>query len=119
MVQPLEQLQSITSVIRDLQFFVREKWEIASDSQGSGNTANIGSVRRVEDLINGNGVFKKLGERWFDDYWMNYGKITITTPQGKTKKLTKLTEFLEYRGEAASLANPCAKPQRKGPRKNG
>ncbi len=22
-------------------------------------------------------MFSNLGEEWFDDYWMNYGKITI------------------------------------------
>ena len=38
----VDDLQSITSVIRDFQFFVCEKWQLASDRQGSGNTANIG-----------------------------------------------------------------------------
>ncbi|MDR0453898.1 MAG: EcoRV family type II restriction endonuclease [Deferribacteraceae bacterium] len=30
--------------------------------------------------------------------WMNYGKITITDETGKTKKITKLGNFLKYRG---------------------
>lgn len=54
---------------------VREKWEIASDSSGSGNTANIGSITCIEDILNGNDVFKNLGEQWFNEYWMNYRKI--------------------------------------------
>lgn len=87
-----DQLQSIVSVIRDIEFFACEKWQIASDSQGSGNTANIGSIVRIEDILSGNGVFKNLGEEWFDEYWMNYGKITIKSKTGKQKKLTKLTE---------------------------
>ena len=33
----------------------------------------------------------------FDDYWMNYGKITIQDKDGKTKKITQLSDFLEYR----------------------
>ena len=41
--------------------------DIASDSQGSGNTANIGSIVRIEDILSGNGVFKNLGEEWFDE----------------------------------------------------
>ena len=106
-VVPIEQLHSITSVIRDLQFFVCEKWEIASDSQGSGNTANIGSIVRIEDILKGHGVFKNLGEEWFDQYWMNYGKITIKTESGKQKKITKIEEFLKFKGVDTKLANPC------------
>ncbi len=107
-----DQLQSIVSVIRDIEFFACEKWEIASDSQGSGNTANIGSIVRIEDILSGNGVFKNLGEEWFDEYWMNYGKITIKTSTGKQKKLTKLTEFLEFKGKDPGLANPCVRTNR-------
>ena len=33
----------------------------------------------------------------FDDYWMNYGKITLTDKNGKTKKLTSLEEFVVYK----------------------
>lgn len=93
----IDQLQSISSVIKDIQFFVTEKWKIASDKSGSGNTANIGSINCISDIIEGNGMFSKLGEKWFDDYWMNYGKITTTDKAGKTKKLTKLENFVLYR----------------------
>jgi aminoglycoside/choline kinase family phosphotransferase len=96
----LNELKSITSVIKDLQFFVREKWEIASDSSGSGNTANIGSIKKIEDILSGNGIFKNLGEEMFDDFWINYGKITITEKDGKLRKITKLKDFLEYRGKS-------------------
>jgi hypothetical protein len=110
----LKELQSIASVIRDFQFFVAEKWEIASDRQGSSNTANIGSITKIEDILNGNGAFKNLGEEWFDEYWMNYGKITINTPAGTTKKITLLREYLVYRGFDPSIANPMNnKPSRK------
>jgi len=114
----LEELQSITSVIGDFQFFVHEKWEIASDYQGSSNTANIGSITRISDILDGNGVFKKLGEKWFDDYWINYGKIQMSLPEGKVKKITLLKNFLEYRGKNSKLANPMArKPARKNTRR--
>lgn len=97
------QLSSITSVIKDLHFFVAEKWKIASDNQGSSNTANIGSIVNISDLESGNGVFSKLGEEWFDDYWMNYGKITFTDNKGKTKKITRLIDFVNYRKGDTSL----------------
>lgn len=68
----LDDIDEIASVINDITFFVQEKWKIAIDRPGSGNTKNIGSVSTIEDLVNGNGVFAKLGEDIFDDYWTNY-----------------------------------------------
>lgn len=110
----LEDLKSIASVIGGFQFFVHEKWEIANDLQGSSNTANIGSITRIDDILNGNGVFKNLGEKWFDDYWINYGKIQMTMPDGKVKKITTLKNYLLYRGQDPKLANPTPhKPARK------
>ncbi len=97
-VYALDDLQAITSVIGDFQVFVAEKWEIASDSSGSGNTANIGSTKVIDDLVHGRGVFKLLGENWFDDYWCNYGKITVLNETGQVKKIRSLKDFLAYRG---------------------
>ena len=102
----IDELHSITSVISNIQFFVAEKWKIAGDKGGSGNTANIGSIKRIDDIINGNGMFAKLGEDWFDDYWMNFGEITIKLPNGTTKKITSLLEFVNYRGGDPSLIVP-------------
>ena len=102
----ISELDSITSVISNLRFFVAEKWRIASDKRGSGNTANIGSIQKITDIISGNGIFAKLGEDWFDDYWMNYGKITIRTQSGETKRITSLEEFVTYRGGDTSLIVP-------------
>jgi len=105
----VSQLRSIASVIGDFEFFVAEKWEITSDKSGSGNTANIGSINKIADILAGNGVFSKLGESWFDDYWMNYGKITVATESGKTKRVTNLEEFVRYRGGDVSLVVQKAK----------
>ncbi|MBE6402308.1 MAG: restriction endonuclease [Lentisphaerae bacterium] len=94
----LDKLEQITSVIKNFQFFAEEKWKIASDKSGSGNTANIGSIKKIDDIIAGRGVFVPYGEEIFDDYWMNFGKISVTDKNGKTKKLTSLKEYLRYRG---------------------
>ena len=102
----LEDLESIPSVIRDIQFFVQERWKIASDKQGSGNTANIGSIKKINDIIAGKGVFADLGEDWFDDYWMNYGKIRIKNKDGKEIKITKITDFQKFRNGSMSQADP-------------
>ena len=107
----MDELTYIPSVLRDFLFFAEEKWKIASDKSGSGNTANIGSIQRIEDIQNGNGVFAKAGEELFDDYWMNYGKIHMTI-EGKTKKITSFAEYLVFRHLPANLNNPKA-PKRK------
>lgn len=96
-VTKVENLKSITSVIKDFDFFAAPKWKIASDRQGSGNTANIGSINDIEDLKTGNGVFSILGEEWFDEYWMNYGNATMLK-EGKTIKINNIWDFLEFKG---------------------
>ncbi len=108
----LEELHSIASAIKDFQFFVAEKWRIASDKSGSGNTANIGSINKISDILSGRGMFSRLGERWFDDYWMNYGKITITDSNGRTKKITNLRDFITYRGGDTGLIVPKTRKTR-------
>ena len=102
----IEELHSITSVVSNIQFFVSEKWKIAGDKGGSGNTANIGSIQRIEDVVSGNGMFAHLGEEWFDDYWMNFGKIVVKVPHGKTRKITSLVDFVKYRGGDPSRIVP-------------
>jgi len=99
----IEALHAITSVVSNFNFFVVEKWKIASDKGGSGNTANIGSIKNIDDIVAGRGMFSKLGESWFDDYWMNYKKITVTTPSRGTDKIDTLKKFVEYRGGDVDL----------------
>ena len=85
-VYKLENLDTIISVVRDFEFLLQEKWKIASDRPGSGNTKNIGSVNSVDALVNGKGPFLPYGEDVFDDYWMNYltndmaNKIDLPVP---------------------------------------
>ncbi|MFZ2727283.1 MAG: EcoRV family type II restriction endonuclease [Methylococcaceae bacterium] len=102
-VYHIDELQAITSVVKNFQFFVVEKWRIASDKSGSGNTANIGSINNIDDIINGRGMFSKLGEHWFDDYWMNYNKIITTDANGSTKRINTLREFVQYRNGDITL----------------
>ena len=111
-IYKFEELHSISSVIKDFKFFVAEKWRIASDKSGSGNTANIGSINRIADIVSGRGMFSDLGEEWFDDYWMNYGKITITEDDGKTKQIRNLKDFVAYRSGDVRLIVPKARKMR-------
>ena len=97
-VYQLDDLINITSVIKAFKFFVQEKYQIALDRPGSGNTKNIGSVTKIDDLIQGNGPFSKLGEEVFDDYWMYY----LTKDMAKAKDLKEapynnLNSYIEYK----------------------
>jgi hypothetical protein len=93
----LEQLHKISSTVKNFQFFVQEKWKIATDRPGSGNTKNIGSITCINDLISGNGPFSTLGEDVFDDYWMYYLSADMARiaelPKPYYKNLTEYKQF--------------------------
>lgn len=69
-------LSTVPIPISNFDVFLVEKWKIASDKRGSGNTANIGSIKNIEAIKKGEGTFAKLGESVFDAYWLQYGETT-------------------------------------------
>ena len=94
----LDELQKITSVVKNFTFFVQEKYKIALDRPGSGNTKNIGSVVRINELVTGDGPFTKLGEEAFDDYWMYYlTKDMARAVDLKGAPYKNLKEYLQYK----------------------
>ena len=95
----IDEISSLTSVMSNMQFFVAEKWRLASDRRGSGNTANIGSIELIEDVLTGQGMFSALGEEWFDEFWINYG--LLMTAGGE--KITKLVDFVDFKGGDQTL----------------
>lgn len=97
-VYTLEDIGTIPSVIRDLQFFAQPKWRIAKDQPGSGNTKNIGAVCSLQAVIKGEGPFVNLGEEVFDDYWMFY----LTRDMARAAELEappyyNLATYLKYK----------------------
>ncbi|MBI3985465.1 MAG: restriction endonuclease, partial [Lentisphaerae bacterium] len=113
LVTSVDNLRAIASVVRDFQFFVCEKWRLASDKQGSGNTANIGSITCIQDILTGNGVFARLGEEWFDEYWMNYG-ITTRMKKGKATPIRSIKDFLDFkRGDKSKIVPMTTKKKAK------
>ena len=56
----VDQVTSIPAVIKDFLFFAEEKWKIASDKGGSGNTANIGSIQKISDILVGSKIFANV-----------------------------------------------------------
>jgi hypothetical protein len=94
----LDELQNITSVVKNFTFFVQEKYKIAIDRPGSGNTKNIGSVVRINELVTGDGPFTKLGEEVFDDYWMYYlTKDMARAVDLKGAPYKNIKEYLQYK----------------------
>lgn len=77
----------------DVKYFIQEKYRIAGDKPGSGNTENIGSfsTKNFSDLRNGEGPFHELGVDAFDLYWKYYPKFRSTD-----KSYTSLDEFVEW-----------------------
>ncbi len=97
-VYTIDDLEEILSVVKDFDFIVQEKYKIAKDRPGSGNTKNIGSCVKISELKKGTGPFSKLGVKVFDDFWMNY----MTVEMSRSAKLrkppyTNLKEYLKYR----------------------
>jgi hypothetical protein len=96
----LDQLSGIPAIAQDFQLFVQEKYRIASDRPGSGNTKNIGSITQLDLLARGQGPFSALGQEVFDDYWMFY----LTNDMARAAELPRppyrnLNEYLAYRGK--------------------
>ncbi|MBN1788575.1 MAG: EcoRV family type II restriction endonuclease [Sedimentisphaerales bacterium] len=97
-VYELSDLHKITSVVRDFTFFVQEKYRIAADRPGSGNTKNIGSLTNIDKLINGCGLFAELGEDIFNDYWMYYlTKDMAKAIDLKNPPYKNLAEYKKYK----------------------
>ena len=113
----ISDLEKISAPLRNFIFFAEEKWKIASDTQGSGNTANIGSIKNIDDLINGRGVFCLAGENFFDDYWVNFGRLKVPNGKDGYKKLSSFAEFLNFKGLPANLNYP--KKSKKDGKQNG
>lgn len=93
----LDDLENIPSVIKGFQFFAQPKYCLASSRPGSGNTKNIGSVSNVDQLINGTGPFRSLGEDVYDDYWMFYLTRDMAQALETERPYTNLKSYLEYK----------------------
>lgn len=77
----------------DVKYFIQEKYKIAGDKPGSGNTENIGSISSSNfiDFELGRGPFSELGQDAYDLYWKYYPEY-----RAKEKNYTSLNEFLTW-----------------------
>lgn len=92
-VYDYEQRSQIQFPYYDVKYFIQEKYKIAGDKPGSGNTENIGSfsTKRFSDLKEGRGPFSELGQDAFDIYWKYYPKY-----RAAEQAYTSLDGFLEW-----------------------
>ncbi len=85
----VSELAAIPLAFSNVEFFVQEKWRIASDRAGSGNTTNIGSINAVlKDFRLGRGVFES--EEEFLSYWRGYERT-------KAERQTSYGTIAEFR----------------------
>jgi len=84
---------NIIAPYKDIRFFIQEKYKIAGDKPGSGNTENIGSISSTDfnDFKLGRGPFSELGADAFDIYWKYYPKFRT-----QDKAYTCLNEFFDW-----------------------
>lgn len=87
-----ENRSNIMPSIYNIQSFIAEKYKIAGEKPGSGNTANIGSVSApLATFTNECGPFSYLGKDVFKDYWRNY-----PTPSERSNGKSKYKNILGY-----------------------
>lgn len=97
----INDLSNISSVVKDFDFFIQEKWKIAIDRPGSGNTKNIGATTNINALKNGTGIFTKYenGKQLFDDFWINYLTLDMALSIGLEKPhYNNLKSYFNYKG---------------------
>lgn len=93
-IYSFDTLQEIPIPFNDVEVFMQEKWRIAGDRAGSGNTANIGSINgTIDDFTAGNGVFKSEAE--YLEYWRGYKR----TQRGRGAAYSKVREFQAKYGQ--------------------
>jgi len=81
----IESKSDIVCPYCNVRYFIQEKYKIAGEKPGSGNTENIGSfpTNNFELIKNGCGPFNDLGPEVFDLYWKYYPKYRAINQEYK------------------------------------
>jgi hypothetical protein len=87
--------QTVCFPYENVEYFMQEKYKIAGDKPGSGDTENIGTIKSADiaGFREGNGIFAKTGNAQFEDYWRGYPKYR----SGK-KDYTSYDKYLKFKG---------------------
>lgn len=90
-IYEVAELEKIPIPFEAVSLFVAQKWKIAGDKAGSGNTTNIGSITGLlEDFQNEAGPFES--EEEFLEYWRGYGR-TASERAGRYKNLEEFRNW--------------------------
>lgn len=93
-VYDLDQRNMIKVPYYNVKYFIQEKYKIAGDKPGSGNTENIGSISTsdFQDFVEGKGPFSLLGDDIYNLYWKYYPKYRA----GGDDDYHSLSEFKKW-----------------------
>ena len=85
--------KQIACPYKDVRYFIQEKYKIAGDIPGSGDTENIGSINtnNFSSFVDGTGPFSELGVDIFDIYWKYYPKY-----RAPIKEYTSIETFFAW-----------------------
>lgn len=107
-IYTLNEISRIQPPIRDIEIFFHEKWRVASDRPGSGNTRNIGSTTNLKELREGKGLFVRLGKEGkeiFNEYWQQYlNRDMARAAELSAPPFRNLKEYLQYRNRLDLIA---------------
>lgn len=96
----LHEIDTLLHPYHNVEYFVQEKYKIAGEKPGSGNTTNIGSFksRDIEDFRQGRGPFAQLGKDVCDQYWRHFKQ------KASDRDYASVAEFLGWRETAGNNA---------------
>lgn len=99
-IKSIQQIHEIEVPYKNVEFFVQEKYKIAGEISGSGNTENMGSMtsNNIEDFRLGKGPFSVLGKEIYEHYWCNYPKYRESNP-----KYLNIKNYLLWRKEKGDI----------------
>lgn len=72
---------SLPERIADVEVVVHETWRLASKARASATREYIGSVQRIEELVEGRGEFGSAEE--FYDYWRHSARRWKKSPEAE------------------------------------
>lgn len=93
----IEKIDTIKAPYKNVEFFVQEKYKIAGQKKGSGNTNNIATIKssNIADFRKGKSYFTVLGNDIFEEYWRNYPLYTDSASK-KEELYTDLSGYFEW-----------------------
>ena len=96
-IKNITELDTLVAAYHSPEVFVQEKYRIAGDKKGSGNTDNIGTIKanRTEVFQYGAGPFSFLGEDVFNLYWKNY-PLYKDSAENRDSLYTSLPTFIDW-----------------------